>query len=777
MPSSDVIIGLRTLEDITSIILRSHDMAQTLDNIVTVVGKHMQAEVCSIYLMAEDGETLTLEATRGLSKSSVGHVSMKTSEGLSGLVVEQRGVVNVENAPEHPRFKYFRTSGEEKFRSFLGLPIMERNAPIGVIVIQTREQRQFTPQEISILSTIAYQISSIVINAKLLDTMRKKEEERAYFEQELGKIRGDAPPAHERNERSPLNLVGIAASGGFAIGKVAILSHEDEYGWISLEKPASEEEEKHRFNLALEKAKIHTLYLEKRVSESISKQDAAVFHAHLMILEDRGFIQKISDLISQGNGAPRAVLQTVDHYVAAFNQMEDPYLRARSVDMEDIGRRVLECMDGCKQKSFKLTGRRILAARDILPSDMATLDHDRLLGIITEGGNLNSHAAIMAKSLGIPAVVGLGSLFKRLKVDTEVIVDGTSGHLYINPERAIRIEYERLQQYHTEKRKELEGLREVPCITTDGTRIHLRANIGLISEIKIAQSNGAEGVGLYRTEFPYMARKTFPSREEQCLLYKKVLESFPTQSVTIRTLDIGGDKMLPYFQHPIEDNPFMGWRSIRISLACRDIFKDQLAGILMASRYGNPRIMFPMISGVDELRSAREILEEVKEELEQNGQQFRQDIPVGIMVEIPAAVQIADLLCREADFFSIGTNDLIQYTLAADRNNPKVKEYYTPYHPAVLRAIKHVAEIANSAGKQLSVCGEMAADPLNALILVGMGVHELSMSAPALLPVKSALNRISKRRCRDLAKTVLSLSGSREIIGYLAAIRSELEHG
>jgi len=770
-------LGLRAIEDITSIILRSHDLAQTLDNIVTVVSRHMQSDACSIYLLQEDGETLTLQATKGLSKSAVGKITMKTSEGLTGLVVEQRGVVNVENAPDHPRYKYFRESKEERFSSFLGLPILERKTPLGVIIIQTKAQRRFTAQEISALSTIAYQISSIVINATLLDSMRRKEEERAFFERELGRMQAVTvtPGPALQTDRHSQTLVGSATSQGFAIGKVAILNHRDDQGLVNQEKPKGIDEELHRLHLAIEKAKIHTLYLEKRVAEHISKQDAAVFHTHLMILEDRGFIARITDLIGQEYGAGRAVRETVDHYVHAFSQMEDPYLRERSADMEDIGRRLLECLDGSEMTRLRLSGKRIIVAEEILPSDMAMLDHEKILGIITERGDVNSHAAIMAKSLGIPAVLGLSGLLRKTGPKDEVIVDGNTGHVYINPDKAIRSEYERLQRYFTSKRKELDCLRDLPAETTDGLRISLRANIGLISDIKVAQANGAEGVGLYRTEFPYMARTTFPDRFAQYELYRRILEGFAGQSVTIRTLDIGGDKGLPYFQHPKEDNPFMGWRSIRISLEQQDIFRDQLAGILMASIHGNASIMLPMVASLEEIRATRLILEDVKSELARVGREFRHDIPVGIMIELPAAVQTADILIKEVDFFSIGTNDLIQYTLAADRNNPKVKQYYDPHHPSVLRAIKRVADVANGAGKRVSICGEMAADPLNALLLVGMGITELSLAAPAIPPVKALLRRTTGKRGQEIAKAVLGLGSSSEITGYLAAVRRELD--
>ncbi|SNB44951.1 phosphoenolpyruvate--protein phosphotransferase [Geobacter sp. DSM 9736] len=772
-------LGLRTLEDISGIILHSHDLPQTLENIVTLVAKRMGSDVCSIYLLEDDGETLRLKATRGLLKSSVDRITMRTSEGLTGLVIEQKGVVATDNAPAHPRYKYFRETREEKFHSFLGIPLFERKTPLGVIVVQTKEQRVFTREEISTLSTIACQLSSIVINAKLLDSIRKKEEERAFFQHELERMKagdhGPGGPGAGKGGRQPQALAGSPASPGFCQGKVYILNQRpDRQGDGTLEKVLPRQEERRRFLLALERAKIHTLYMEKRVAQLISKEDAAIFHTHLMMLEDRGFTGKILELIDRDSGAVRAVRESVDYYVEAFARMEDPYLKERSADIEDIGRRIIDCLEGNDQTRTRLREKRVLVASDILPSDMAILDHDKILGIVTERGDLNSHAAIMARSLGIPAILGVDGLLDAISLRDDIIIDGNSGHLYINPDSRIKVEYERLQHDYGVKRKELEGLRDLPAETKDGARVRLYANIGLLSDIRVALANGAEGVGLYRTEFPYMTRKAFPDRTEQYSLYRKIVEGFGPLPVSIRTLDIGGDKGLPYFAYPKEDNPFMGWRSIRVSLERDDIFRDQLAGVFLASPHGNVKLMFPMVSGTDEIAAIKKIITEVKDELRSSGHTFNPEIPLGIMIEVPAAVQIADILIREVDFFSIGTNDLIQYTLAADRNNPKVKQYYDPYHPAVLHSIKRVAEVGRSAGKPVSICGEMAADPLNAVILFGMGITDFSVSAPYIPVVKQAIRGIDSHRAHAIAAHVLSLESSSGIRKYLADIRNDL---
>jgi phosphotransferase system, enzyme I, PtsP len=769
-------LGLRTLEDISALILHSHDLQETLDNIVNLVAKRMSSDVCSIYLLEEDGETLRLHATRGLSRLSVG-ITMKTSEGLTGLVIESRGVVATDNAPLHPRYKYFRKTKEEKVLSFLGVPFFERKNPIGVIVIQNREARTFTPVEVSAVSTIAWQISSIVSNAKLLDSIRTKEEERAFYAAEVERLKkGGARQGAAAAKRAATNqavLTGIGIAPGFASGKVSILNRGlREQPVLERSRPRAEEHK--RLLLALEKARIQTIYLEKRVGEMLSEADAAIFHSHLMILEDRGFIAKMTTLIDDGLGAERAVAEVVGHYVAAFSKMEDPYLRERSADMEDIGRRLVDALNGNHKAQEKLRDNRIIIARELLPSDLATMDPGKVIGIATEKGNLNAHAAIMARALGIPAVFGVEGLLKQVGVRSEVIVDGTSGCVYLNPDQSVKLEYQRLQGEYDLKQRAWEGIRELPAVTPDGCRVTLLANIGLISDVRVAHLHGAEGVGLYRTEFPFMTRTAFPDRYEQAAVYRKVLEGFPGLPVTIRTLDIGGDKGLSYFPHPKEDNPFLGWRSIRVSLEREDIFREQLAGVLLASPHGKCNLMFPLISGVDEVRAIRRILDEVKEELRREGKRFDPEIGLGIMVELPAAVLVAEMLAKEVDYFSIGTNDLIQYTLACDRNNQRIKKWYDPYHPAVLHSIKKVADAAAAAGKGATLCGEMAGEPINAILLMGIGIRSFSLSAPCLPRVKEAIRHISLERARRIAERVLAMESALAIRGYLEGAKREL---
>ncbi len=769
-------LGVTTLEDISALILQSHDLDETLKNIVTLVARRMGTEVCSIYLLDDDRLTLRLRATKGLSRKAVGRVTLQIGEGLTGMAAESRHPVAIQEPQSHPRYRYFKETGEERYHSFLGIPLFDRKSPLGVIVIQTKETRLFTPEETSALSTIAFQISSIVINARLLDSIRKKEEETSRFVQQLEQTRkslvSSAGPA--KRSRSAA-LRGTIAYPGLASGPAHILDSELGFTDISDEDKSHVEEEMQRLDSAFEKTRIQTIFLEKRMAERLSESDASIFHTHLMILEDRGFLERLHDEIGQGHSAAYALKKIVSDYIEAFERMEDPYLRERAADMKDIGRRLAANLVGQENQVLQLKQPGILVAREILPSDMATLDPEHILGIVTEAGERNSHAAIMAKSMGIPAIVGVKGLLKEVAPDNQLILDANSGCLYIDPPQHVREEYRRLEADSSRELHRLEEFRKLPAQTADGERIILRANIGLVSDVSIAQRNGAEGVGLYRTEFPYMTRGNFPDREDQYQLYRRVVEGFQGQPVTIRTLDIGGDKALPYFSPPKEDNPFMGWRSVRVSLDNQDIFRTQLEAILMAGCHGPVKLLLPMISSLDEVRASKKILSEARANLRREGIPHAKDIPFGVMIEVPAAVRIADQLAREVDFFAMGTNDLIQYMLAADRNNPLVNKYYDPLHPAILDVLREVQIVAEKAGIDVCVCGEMAADPLNLLALIGMGIREFSMAAPFIPRTKAFLQDLHTDMARKAVRKVMHLGTSDQIRAHLMDVLKKIE--
>jgi len=770
-------LGITTLEDISTLILQSHDLDETLSNIVTLVAKRTGTDVCSIYLMEEDGQHLRLRATKGLSSKSVGRVVLKIGEGLTGLAAEKRGVVAILEPQSHPRYRYFKETREERFHSFLGIPLFDRKAPIGVLVLQTRDPRQFTPEEVSALSTIAFQVASIVINARLLDSIRVKEEETSRFARELAATRQsmiDFRPSPEADQGQVLR--GTVAYPGVVSGSVNLLDERLGFADILDEQKVNVSAEIGRLEAALEKTRIQTIFLEKRMAEKLSESDASIFHTHLMILEDRSFLDRLHREIDGGpHSAPYALKKVVGDYLEAFERMEDPYLRERAADMEDIGRRLLANLVGQGDHQLHLNHSGILVARQVLPSDMAALDHELITGIVTEAGEKNSHAVIMAKSLGIPALVGVKGVMRLAAPEDEVILDANSGTFYINPPSHIREEYRRLEEDCSREIHRLEEFRNLPPVTRDGHHLTLRANIGLVSDVDVALRNGAQGVGLYRTEFPYMARASFPDRDDQYQLYRKVIEGFSGETVTIRTLDIGGDKALSYFSPPREENPFMGWRSVRVSLDNRDIFRTQLEAILMAAMHGPVKLLFPMISGLGELRACKEVVAEAREALFQEGVLFTETVPLGIMIEVPAAVRMAPVLAREVDFFALGTNDLIQYMLAADRNNPLVNKYYDPLHPGVIKVLHEVIQVADSQSKGLCLCGEMASDPLQLFLLIGLGVREFSMPAPFIPRIKAFLKEISLKTAHKAAERVLSMTDSGSVRSHLTKVLQETE--
>jgi len=767
-------LGVTTLEDISTLILQSHDLNETLNNIVALVARRTAVDVCSIYLLDDNETTLRLSATRGLSPESVGRVTMERGEGLTGLVVEERRVVAIYEAQDHPRYRYFEETGEEQFHSFLGIPLLDRKKTIGVLVIQTREPRSFTAREISTLSAIAFQVASVVINARLLDFIHQKEQEAQNYALALEETRQQLQPIEEpkKTERD-VPLRGTVAYPGLASGPAHVMVETGGFADFLEEDQVDPEEERRRIEQALEKTCIQTLFLEKRVAEKLSADDAAIFHTHLMILEDRVFLQRIEQQIAEGHCAAYALKKVVDHYISAFERMDDPYLRERAADMKDIGRRLAANLNGRGEQVLHLKHPGILVAREVLPSDMAALDHEQILGIVTESGEKNSHAVIMAKALGIPALVGVKGAVKQIEPEEPVILDANSGCLYVSPPPAIIEEYSRLEEEARQESHRLEEFAHLPAITQDGTPVVLRANIGLVSDMAIAQRNGAEGVGLYRTEFPYMIRGDFPDREEQYRLYSRVVEGFGGQPVTIRTLDIGGDKGLPYFSPPPEDNPFMGWRSVRVSLDNLDIFRTQIEAILMAGVHGPVKLLFPMISGLEELRACREVIAEARRNLRREGIEFVEEVPVGVMIEVPAAVKMAGQLAKEVDFFALGTNDLIQYMLAADRNNPLVNKYYDPLHPAVLLVLQEVAEVARQQQKGLCLCGEMASDPVHILVLLGMGIREFSMAGPFIPRTKALLRNLSLSTAEQATKKVLSMTDSTQIRSYLQQVLND----
>ncbi|MDD5477889.1 MAG: phosphoenolpyruvate--protein phosphotransferase [Candidatus Omnitrophica bacterium] len=556
-----------------------------------------------------------------------------------------------------------------------------------------------------------------------------------------------------------IQLKGIAAASGISIGPVYKIGSEE---FIVLREAIKWEDipaQIQLFEEALIKTRREIIELQKRISSDMGQEEAQIFDAHLLVLEDRMLIEEvISRLKKEQLNVAYVFSEVLKKYIGVFLKIEDEYLKERIADINDVGRRILRNLLGKEKKVLEdIKEKAIIVAHDLSPSDTAAMHTKNVAAFVTDIGGKTSHTAIMAKSLEIPAVVGLETITAKVNPGDILIVDGSMGIVIIDPDE------ETLRSYR-QKLEKLKGIAErflsvkdLPAITTDGRVVMVSANIEFPDEVSSVKLHGSEGIGLYRTEFFYMNRKDSPTEEEHYQAYKYVAQAMNPHSVVIRTLDIGGDKFLSQFKIPYEMQPFLGWRAIRFCLARPDIFKLQLRAILRASVHGNLKLMYPMISGIDELRQANLLLDEAKEELRKNGLAFNDQIRVGVMIEVPSAAMTADILAKEADFFSIGTNDLIQYSLAVDRANEKVAYLYEPAHPAILRLVKNIIDAAHNAKIKVAMCGEMAGDPSLALILLGLGLDEFSMPPQIIPELKYIIRAVGFKGAQGFANEAMKL--------------------
>ncbi|RSK53075.1 phosphoenolpyruvate--protein phosphotransferase [Bacillus canaveralius] len=565
-------------------------------------------------------------------------------------------------------------------------------------------------------------------------------------------------------------LNGIAASSGIAIAKAYRLVEPD----LTFTKKTVEDTglEIERFQNALNTAKHELEQIRDRANIELGADKAAIFDAHLLVLSDPELISPIEDKIKTDKvNAEPALQETADMFISIFESMDNEYMKERAADIRDVTKRVLSHLLQVQMASPSMINEEVIVvAEDLTPSDTAQLNRQFVKGFTTDIGGRTSHSAIMARSMEIPAVVGTKKATDVIKNSDIVIVDGLKGEVHINPSQELIEDYKRVQQDFENQKAEWAKLVNEKSFSADGHHVELAANIGTPKDLKGVKANGGEGIGLYRTEFLYMGRDQLPTEEEQFESYKAVLEGMEGKPVVVRTLDIGGDKELPYLDLPKEMNPFLGFRAIRLCLEEQDLFRTQLRALLRSSVYGNLKIMFPMISTLQEFRSAKAVLEEERAALLSKGTRVAENIELGIMVEIPSTAVLADQFAKEVDFFSIGTNDLIQYTMAADRMNERVSYLYQPYNPAILRLIKMVIDAAHKEGKWAGMCGEMAGDELAIPILLGLGLDEFSMSATSILKARSQLRRLNKQEMEELAGKVLQMSTTEEVVEAVKAV-------
>ncbi|CYE37704.1 Phosphoenolpyruvate-protein phosphotransferase of PTS system [Staphylococcus aureus] len=560
-------------------------------------------------------------------------------------------------------------------------------------------------------------------------------------------------------------IKGIAASDGVAIAKAYLLVEPD-LTFDKNEKVTDVEGEVAKFNNAIEASKVELTKIRNNAEGQLGADKAAIFDAHLLVLDDPELIQPIQDKIKNENAnAASALTDVTTQFVTIFESMDNEYMKERAADIRDVSKRVLSHILGVELPNPSMIDESVvIVGNDLTPSDTAQLNKEFVQGFATNIGGRTSHSAIMSRSLEIPAIVGTKSITQEVKQGDMIIVDGLNGDVIVNPTEDELIAYQDKRERYFADKKELQKLRDADTVTVDGVHAELAANIGTPNDLPGVIENGAQGIGLYRTEFLYMGRDQMPTEEEQFEAYKEVLEAMDGKRVVVRTLDIGGDKELSYLNLPEEMNPFLGYRAIRLCLAQQDIFRPQLRALLRASVYGKLNIMFPMVATINEFREAKAILLEEKENLKNEGHDISDDIELGIMVEIPATAALADVFAKEVDFFSIGTNDLIQYTLAADRMSERVSYLYQPYNPSILRLVKQVIEASHKEGKWTGMCGEMAGDETAIPLLLGLGLDEFSMSATSILKARRQINGLSKNEMTELANRAVDCATQEEVI-------------
>ena len=745
---------LSSLRTIVQEVNSARSLPEVLAIIVKEVRGAMNAGVCSVYLFDDADQRYVLMATEGLRQESIGKVRLAMREGLVGLVAVKEEPLNLQDADQHPNFSYFEETGEAPFHSFLGVPIIHHRKVLGVLVLQQETRRRFASEEEAFVVTVCAQLSGAIAHAEATGALRQL-------------------ASAGRGKSKEAIFTGIPSSPGVGIGRAVLVTNKADLKTVPQRHAEDPKAEIQRFRDAVKAAKRDMRNLGAGLADKLSAEEFALFDVYIRLLDDRVLLNEVIAAIKLGQVAASAWSTVILKHVRTFQKMEDTYLRERAADVNDLGKRVLGYLQAKDREKAPLPRRIVLVGEDLSATALADIPVNRLVGIISLKGSSNSHMAIVGRALGIPTVMGAVSL-PWIELDgQELIVDGSTGDIVSRATRTVRRHY--LQRQREEKlfTKDLEKLRDLPCHTSDGKRFSLWVNTGLRQDTARSLRSGAEAVGLFRTEIPFLMRSSFPTEDEQITIYRQQLADFSPRPVTMRTLDIGGDKDLPYF--PIEEeNPFLGWRGIRISLDHPEIFLVQIRAMLRASEgIGNLRIMLPMISNIPELDRALQLIERVYEELTvEEGFILKRPL-IGAMIEVPAAVYQVKEIGRRVDFLSVGTNDLTQYLLAVDRNNPRVAELYNSLHPSVLRALKQIQEQAAGVDCQLSICGEMAGDPLSAVVLLGLGYETFSMSASSLLRVKSMLLNVTRKDAQLLAKKALKMSSSKQIIEFLA---ESLEH-
>lgn len=740
---------IHTLQKLVNKVDHAPDIQQALEIIVENLLDALKIDTCSIFINSPNEENeLILMANRGLNEGVVGQIKLKMGTGLVGLVAEKAEPIRIDNAHTHKDAVYFENSGEDAFPIFMGIPIISQRTVLGVLVLQ-RAVLAFDSDDEAFMTTLATQLANAIKHAR-----------------SSGEI---AQLLTDETASVSCTIRGVAGAPGMSIGKAVVINHGVRLNNIPDRRISGDEKIAEAivlFDSAVGTVKKSLYDQAERMKESLPSEECALFTAYAQMLDSGSLIEDTRRLIREGYWAPSAWRETVQEHADVFTAMEDEYLAERANDILDLGRRVLQKMLSTQIGEKVYPKQFVLVGEEISATDFASVPLEGLKAIVSEHGSSSSHVAILAHALGIPAVMGVSNLPYTQMEGLVVVTDGYSGQVYIDPKQNLLND---LNLHIIEENQVADSLKQLiprPAVTTDGYRVSLFVNSGLMSDHMPSLRSGAEGVGLYRTEIPFQIRESFPSEDDQFILYRNVLKAFQGKPVVLRTLDVGGDKPLSYF--PIkEDNPFLGWRGIRITLDHPDIFITQVRAMMRANAdFENLHILLPMISGLQELDDSLILIHRAKDEIEEELGRTMRFPRIGAMIEVPSSIYQIDEICQLVDFVSIGTNDLTQYLLAVDRNNESVADLFSSLHPSILRALQQVVLGAERQNTPVSVCGELAGDPMGVMALMGMGIESLSMSAGSLLRAKKVIRSFSLQELVEFFNEAKNLTDAQDVKSF-----------
>jgi phosphotransferase system enzyme I (PtsP) len=696
---------------------------ERLDKIVVLIAANMVAEVCSVYVLRVDS-TLELYATEGLNRDAVHHTVLRSDEGLVGLVASQATAINLSNAQAHPAFSFRPETGEEIYHSFLGVPILRAGNTLGVLVVQNRARRTYSEEEVEALQTTAMVLAEMIAS---------------------GELSALAPPGAEPAARRSLHLTGMALSEGIALGHVVL--HEPRVVVTNYIADDIPKELKH-LESAVDMLRAHLDELLEHGDMADGGEHRDVLEAYRMFAYDRGWVHRLEEAVMTGLTAEAAVERVQSDTRARMLRQTDPYLRERLHDLDDLANRLMRQLTGRDHAPSRenLPENAILVARSMGPAALLDYDRKRLRGLVLEEGGPQSHVAIVARALGIAAVGEIDNATGIADPGDAIIVDGSAGDLHLRPLPDMEAAYAERVRLRARRQQQYQALRDLPCITKDGEAVTLLINAGLSVDLPHIADTGAAGIGLFRTELQFMVAPNFPRASEQYTLYRAVLDAVDNKPVTFRTLDIGGDKVLPYMRNIEEENPALGWRAIRLGLDRPALLRTQLRALLRAAGGRSLKVMFPMIATVAEFEQAKDLVERELTHLRRHGHKLPDEVEVGSMVEVPSLLYQLDELLEHVDFLSVGSNDLVQFLYAVDRGNPRVSGRFDPLSAPVLRALKDIADKCRDHGKPVTLCGELASQPIGALALAAIGYRSLSLTPSAVGPVKAMLLELDCRK-------------------------------